>query len=215
MNELKIFSYEGTEIRTVQHNGETWWVLKDVCRALELSNPTIVAARLDDDERAKLDLGRQGETNIINESGLYSVILRSDKPEARKFKRWVTHEVLPSIRKHGAYMTPMTIKELVANPDLLMDMLLTLKAEQQAHAETASCLEDKTIQLDESKEWLTVKRVATLNGISWKDISWRILKTTSEYLQYEIKKIFDANYTTVNAYHIDVWRQEYPEFLYG
>ena len=96
MNELQIFKYENKEIRTIQKDKETWWVLKDVCEALSLSNPTVVAERLDFDERAKFDLGRQGETNIINESGLYNVILRSDKPEAKKFKRWVTHEVLPS-----------------------------------------------------------------------------------------------------------------------
>ena len=105
MDELQVFTYEKKEVRTIQKNGETWWVLKDVCGALGLSNPTVVADRLDDDERAKFDLGRQGETNIVNESGLYNVILRSDKPEAKQFKRWVTHEVLPQIRKHGMYAT--------------------------------------------------------------------------------------------------------------
>lgn len=97
MNELKIFDYNGAQVRTVELNGEPWWVLKDVCDVLEISNPTMVAERLDDDERAKFDLGRQGETNIVNEAGLYSVILRSDKPQAKDFKRWVTHEVLPSM----------------------------------------------------------------------------------------------------------------------
>ncbi len=106
VNELMIFTYQGNEVRTVDREGETWWVLKDVCEILELSNPTMIANRLDADERAKLDLGRQGETNIINEPGLYNVILRSDKPNAKEFKRWVTHEVLPSIRKHGEYITP-------------------------------------------------------------------------------------------------------------
>ena len=105
MDELQVFTYEKKEVRTIQKNGETWWVLKDVCGALGLRNPTVVADRLDDDERAKFDLGRQGETNIVNESGLYNVILRSDKPEAKQFKRWVTHEVLPQIRKHGMYAT--------------------------------------------------------------------------------------------------------------
>lgn len=66
MDELQVFTYEKKEVRTIQKNGETWWVLKDVCGALGLSNPTVVADRLDDDERAKFDLGRQGETNIVN-----------------------------------------------------------------------------------------------------------------------------------------------------
>lgn len=103
MNNLQVFNYNDNQIRTIMKGNEPWWVLKDVCEALSLSNPTIVADRLDDDERAKFNLGRQGETNIINEAGLYSVILRSDKPEAKQFKRWVTHEVLPSIRKTGGY----------------------------------------------------------------------------------------------------------------
>ena len=86
MNEIQVFNYGASEIRTVQRNGQTWWVLKDVCEALGITNPSIVAARLDEDERAKFDLGRQGETNIITESGLYNVILRSDKAEAKHFK---------------------------------------------------------------------------------------------------------------------------------
>ena len=106
MNELQIFNYKGNEIRTVNYKDDTWWILKDVCDVLDLTNPSVVAERLDNDERAKLDLGRQGETNIVNESGLYSVILRSDKQEAKTFKRWITHEVLPSIRKTGSYQVP-------------------------------------------------------------------------------------------------------------
>jgi anti-repressor protein len=117
MNKLQIFSYNDAYVRTVENDGEIWWVLKDVCDILELSNPTSVAERLDDDERSKFDLGRQGETNIINESGLYNVIFTSNKPEAKQFKRWVTHEVLPSIRKTGGYNTqsvaPMTDSERI------------------------------------------------------------------------------------------------------
>jgi anti-repressor protein len=86
-------------------------VLKDVCDALNLSNPTMIAQRLDDDEQSKIDpksgLGSVSNTpvNIVNEAGLYKIILRSDKPEAKRFQRWVTHEVLPSIRRHGGYMS--------------------------------------------------------------------------------------------------------------
>jgi anti-repressor protein len=110
MNELKIFSYESNDVRIVQKDGEPWWVLKDVCDVLELSNPTMVADRLDEDEKTKVDpksnLGSRSNepVTVINESGLYNVILRSDKPEAKKFKRWVTHEVLPAIRRDGAYV---------------------------------------------------------------------------------------------------------------
>ena len=140
MNDLQIFNYNGKEIRTVEKNGDLWWVLKDVCDVLELSNPTMIAGRLDEDERAKFDLGRQGDTNIINESGLYNVILRSDKPEAKKFKRWVTHEVLPSIRKHGAYMTEKTLEEAILNPDYLLKLAQALKDE----TDKRKALESKT-----------------------------------------------------------------------
>jgi len=93
-----------TQVRTIMQNGEPWWVLADVCKVLDLKNPTHSANRLDDDERATLNVGRQGEATIINESGLYSVILTSRKPAAKRFKKWVTSEVLPAIRKTGGYM---------------------------------------------------------------------------------------------------------------
>lgn len=103
MSNIIPFNYNSNQVRVIIKDEEPWWVLKDVCDILGLSNPSVVAERLDEDERAKFDLGRQGETTIINEPGLYSVILRSNKPEAKLFKRWVTHEVLPQIRKTGAY----------------------------------------------------------------------------------------------------------------
>lgn len=107
MGNLSVWNYHNSEIRVIEKDGEPWWILADVCKILELSNPSRVAERLDDDEKANFELGLSGgATNIINESGLYSVILRSDKPQAKPFKRWVTHEVLPSIRKTGSYTTP-------------------------------------------------------------------------------------------------------------
>lgn len=99
MNDLQIFNYNGAQVRTVEKNGEPWFVLKDVCDVLGIVNVTQAAARLDEDERSMFNIGRQGEVNIISESGLYNVILRSDKPEAKPFRKWVTSEVLPSIRK--------------------------------------------------------------------------------------------------------------------
>lgn len=139
MNELQIFNYNDREIRTVEKNGDLWWVLKDVCDVLELSNPTMIAGRLDEDEKdifktksdLALDIPNRG-VSIINESGLYNVILRSDKPEAKKFKRWVTHEVLPSIRKHGAYMNEQTLEQALTSPDFLIRLAQELKSEKEA-----------------------------------------------------------------------------------
>lgn len=114
MNELQIFNNEEFgEVRTVVVNNEPMFCLADVCKALDISNPSKVVQRLDDDERTKLELGRQGETNFVTESGLYAVILRSDKPNAKKFRKWVTSEVLPSIRKTGSYGKPMTTAEKI------------------------------------------------------------------------------------------------------
>lgn len=134
MSQLQIFNYERSQIRVIERHGELWWVLKDVCDALALSNPTIVAQRLDTDEQVKVDpkaaLGSHSNTPItlINEPGLYNVILRSDKPEAKKFKRWVTHEVLPTLRKTGAYS--QSLPDL-SDEALQLKMLLRLSAEQQ------------------------------------------------------------------------------------
>ena len=134
MNELQIFTYNGNEVRTVQHNGDTWWVLKDVCAVLDIGQAIRVAERLDEDEVSQThiadSLGRNQNTYIVNESGLYNVILRSDKPEAKPFRKWVTSEVLPSIRKHGAYMTPEILEQAILNPDTMIKLCTALKDEQ-------------------------------------------------------------------------------------
>lgn len=104
MNQIEVFkNNEFGEIRTVIVNGEPMFCLGDICKALGIKNVTDVAKRLDEDERTRLNLGRAGETNFVTESGLYAVVLRSDKPAAKKFRKWVTSEVLPSIRKTGTY----------------------------------------------------------------------------------------------------------------
>lgn len=110
MNDLQIFNNEEFgEVRTAVVNDEPMFCLIDICKALEIKNATDVAKRLDEDELTRLNLGsRAGETNFITESGLYAVILRSDKPNAKKFRKWVTSEVLPSIRKTGSYSMPKT-----------------------------------------------------------------------------------------------------------
>lgn len=131
-NEIQIFNYNDHEVRTVQKDGEPWFVLKDVCGILSIGNVADVYARLDTDEKGvgQIDtLGGRQNMSIINESGLYNVILRSDKPEAKPFRKWVTSEVLPSIRKHGAYMTQEKLQEVLCNPDALFQIVSALKEE--------------------------------------------------------------------------------------
>lgn len=131
MNELQIFNYHDTPLRTVEKDGELWWVLKDVCDVLGLNRALDTAKRLDPDEVDFAHLldtrGISQKTYIVNEPGLYSTILRSNKPEAKDFKRWVTHEVLPSIRRTGSYAPtrtqPMTPAQLLAaQAQVLVDM---------------------------------------------------------------------------------------------
>ena len=130
-NGLQVFEYEGSAVRTVEKDGEPWFVAADVCRILEIGNPSDVIYRLDDDEKGVDSIETLGGTQrmaVVNEAGLYTVILGSRKPEAKKFKRWVTHEVIPSIRKHGVY----AIDEVLQNPDVLINALQALKAEREA-----------------------------------------------------------------------------------
>ena len=138
MSDLQIFKYQDSEVRTVELNGEPWFVLKDVCGILGLGEPHRVADRLDGDERTLStvtdSIGRQQETTVINESGLYNVILRSDKPEAKPFRKWVTAEFIPTIRKQGAYMTPETLQAAILNPDTMIQLCQQLKAEQDKNA---------------------------------------------------------------------------------
>lgn len=135
MNEMQVFNYKSSQVRTVEINNEPWFVLKDVCAVLGIANHKMTAQRLDADEVSQTyltdSLGRKQETSIINESGLYNVILRSDKPEAKPFRKWVTSEVLPSIRKHGAYMTPEVIERTLTDPDYIIQLATTLKEERQ------------------------------------------------------------------------------------
>ena len=106
MEGLQVFQYQGRDFRAIEQNGQPWFILSDVCRVLGLGTPSRVAERLDADEKGMRQIHTPGgpqDMTIINESGLYAVILRSDKPEARPFRKWVTAEVLPSIRRTGAY----------------------------------------------------------------------------------------------------------------
>lgn len=134
MNNIQIFeSAEFGKVRTVQRDGAPWFVAADVCRALEIRNNRDALERLDDDEKgvASTDtLGGEQKVTTVNEPGLYALVLGSRKPEAKAFKRWITHEVIPSIRKNGAYATADTIDRIVEDPDFGIRLLGQLKEER-------------------------------------------------------------------------------------
>lgn len=140
-NSLQIFDNpEFGKVRVIEKDGEPWFVGKDVAEVLGYSNLNeAIKDHVDNEDKLnsktlssfKLNLGQRGGW-LINESGLYSLILLSKMPDARRFKRWVTNEVIPSIRRHGAYMTPEKLEEVLLNPDTLIQLAQNLKAEQEA-----------------------------------------------------------------------------------
>ena len=130
---------------------------------------------------------------FITESGLYSLILRSNKPNAKPFRKWVTSEVLPSIRKTGSYT--------MALPKTYSEALRQLADAVEAKEKIQLQLEVKTQQLDEAKDWFSIKRWAKEHCMNWRKVSWRALKAISAEHGLEVKKIFDGNYGEVNLYH--------------
>ena len=146
MNGLQAFKNEQFgEVRVIEQNGAPWFVAADVCKALDIANPTDAIKRLDEDEKARLNLGLSGgDTNCVNEPGLYSLVLGSRKPEAKSFKRWITHDVIPSIRKTGGY---------VGNEDMFVSTYLpfaddTVKA---LFGQTLAALRQANAQITEMK----------------------------------------------------------------
>lgn len=138
-NHLMIFENpEFGAVRSILIDGDPWFVAADVCKALEIEKTNRALSRLDDDEKGAHSVSTPGgrqRMSIISESGLYSLILGSRKPEARAFKRWITHEVIPSIRKHGAYMTDSLLDALEAHPEAVPEYLNRLRSENARNRE--------------------------------------------------------------------------------
>ncbi|MGX1598631.1 phage antirepressor [Dietzia maris] len=138
MTSLVPFNYDGTEVRVVTVESEPWFVLADLCKILDLPNRSMVARRLDDDMKGVTQIdtpgGRQTVT-VVSEPGMYEVVIRSDKPEAAAFRRWITTEVLPSIRRHGGYLTPAKVEEVLTDPDTIIRLATDLKTERARRAE--------------------------------------------------------------------------------
>jgi prophage antirepressor-like protein len=177
---MKEFGFEGKNVRILDINGEPWWVLKDVCDVLDIQNTKDTADRVDDDEKlARPDLTSLGQRGgwIINESGLYSVILRSDKPDAKRFRKWVTSEVLPSIRKTGGYLNPIVD---FSDPEKLQVVFDNWKDERrkrlEAEARTSRLIHNNhTFSTTEIAKELGMKSAQELNqklldmGVHFKD----------------------------------------------
>lgn len=134
---IQPFTYEDHTVRVVTIDGEPWFVLADLCKVLDLAKPSRVAMRIADDMKGAHLMSTPGgdqEMTIVSEAGMYEAIIRSDKPEAAAFRRWVTSEVLPSIRKHGGYLTNQKIEDILDNPDTIIQLATKLKSERAKRA---------------------------------------------------------------------------------
>lgn len=178
------------QVRAIINDGEPWFVAKDVCEALHHSNTSVAMQMLEDDERTKLCLGRAGETNFINESGLYTLIIKSNLPEAKKFRKWVTSEVLPSIRKNGIYATDNVIDNILNNPDFGIELLTRLKEERDGRikAEKTNAIlmhVNKTYTMTEIAKELNLKSATELNKIlADRKIQYKVNGTWVFYSDY-------------------------------
>lgn len=208
MNDLVKFEFEGKGVRTVVIEDEPWFVAKDVCDILGLVNSREAVANLEEDELKSVTLtsgGQRREMTALSESGLYALIFKSRKENAKRFRKWVTAEVLPQIRKTGSYSVTQELPQTYI--EALEALLESEKAKQKL-------LEDKTeleVKLDEAKEWFSIKRMEKLNFP--RKFDWRELKRESRRLHKPIKKVFDQNYGEVNAYHLSVWESLYYDTL--
>ena len=168
-NMLRTFTDERFgSVRTVLRDGEPWFVANDVLRVLAVSNSKDALRTLDNDEKSGVDIidphGRKQNTNCISEAGLYSIILRSRKPEAKAFKRWITHEVIPAIRKHGGYLTPEAIEKAIMSPDFLIRLATTLKEEQEKNRELAQENAQLTKRIEEMTPDVELAQAALQSG---------------------------------------------------
>lgn len=205
MNEIQLFTDGEFNMRTAVVDGEPLFCLADVCKVLDIQNPSKVAQRLDDDERTKLELGRQGETNFITESGLYAVILRSDKPNAKSFRRWVTSEVLPSIRKTGNYSAkPMTTEEKIK----LLAQGNTELSERVDRLENDMPLYG--CEIDEVQKLVKRKAVSVLGGKDSEASADRSIRSqTFKDIYCQLKREFGcvATYKSIKRRYIDNVRE--------
>lgn len=243
MNNLKIFKNDKFgEIRVCMNDGEPWFVANDACRILELGDTSKAVSRLDDDEKGTNSIPTPGGVQnvlVVNEPGLYSLVLGSRKPEAKEFKRWLTHEVIPAIRKRGIYATDSVIEQVLQNPDFGIKLLVELKAErdkrkelelQNAQKEQIICeLQPKATYYDlilQSKSVLSISKIAKDYGMTAAEMNKRLHNLGVQYKEGGVwllyKKYAPCGYTQSKTHVIDdaksvfhtYWTQKGRLFIY-
>lgn len=211
----KVFqNSEYGELRVVVREGEPWFVAADVCKALEIKDTWNSMQRLDDDEKGTCSistLGGKQEMFIVNEPGLYSLVLGSRKPEAKAFKRWVTHEVLPSIRKNGMYATPMTVEKMIEDPDYAISLLQRVKDERlkrmEAERARAEAERQRNILIHVQKTFTSTEIAKELGMKSARELNNWLCSSGVQYKQNGTwvlySKYADLGYTEIKQQALD------------
>lgn len=182
MNELQNFNFSGQDVRIITINDEPWFVVADIAKVLGASNSRSLAQMVDEEDKGKQSLHSGSDATIVNESGLYTILLRSNNPQAKPLRRWVTSEVLPTIRKHGAYMTDSKLEEVLLNPDTLINLATQLKEERQAR-----------LGLEKENSQLNLELAAATEKTTYLDL---ILESPDDILTTQIAQ--DYGYSAVS-----------------
>ena len=221
MNDLTVFCDERFgSVRSVLIDGEPWFVAADVCRALEICNTPDALKRLDIDEKMTIDStdGHSGSrggaqaVNVVNEPGLYTLVLGSRKPEAKEFKRWITHEVIPSIRKTGTYAVALSpAEQLVAQAQLLVEQEKRLAAVESRMKNVEARLETRV------EDAFTIAGYASVRGlkvdVQIANLLGRKAAALSREYDYPYSAIPDPRFGKVNVYHTDILKAVFDDAL--
>ena len=240
------YNFEGNDVRTLSMDGEPWFVGKDIASALEYKKTrNAIERHVDEEDKQTLtwrDCSETGRTKIwvgndhsnkviINESGMYSLIMGSKLESAKRFKRWVTSEVLPSIRKHGAYITDNTLDNLLSDPDTAIKLFTELKNERNARQLAESTIKEQQPKVSyydavlQSKSLMTVTQIAKDYGMSARALNSKLSELGIQFKQADqwflYSKYQDLGYTQSKTYTNDKvtrlntqWTQKGRLFLY-
>ncbi len=238
MNSLQVFNFKQNEVRTVLKDGEPWFVAKDVCDVLEIGNSRQALTRLDQDEKASVTLNDGSQNRhltIVNEPGLYTLVLSSRKPEAKEFKRWITHEVIPAIRKTGSY----SIMDSYAIADPIERAKRWIEEEQERQklqtenlvlTQQVNELQPKASYYDlvlQNKSLLSITKIAKDYGMSGMALNKKLHELGVQYKQGDIWLLYakyqDKGYTQTTTHVIDAdkakvstkWTQKGRLFIYA
>jgi prophage antirepressor-like protein len=217
------------EIGAVEIDGKILFPAADCARLLKYANPYDAVRRHTKGivKYEVLTKGGKQKVNFITEGNLYRLIGHSQLPEAEKFESWIFTEVIPSIRLHGMYISESVAREVMETPEEFMaravavaNETLRKREERIARLEADNaklCADNKgmAITLDKDEEFLSVRRVAELNGVPASSFDWRKLKRETQKAELGVEHVFASDFGSVNAYHIDAWKAAYPELRYG